>query len=202
LRALERTDRFVAAAIELMTEQGGIDFTVQEVVVRSRMSIRSFYNFFESKDNLLVAVYETVIATEVGPRLRALTSAAADPLEAIRAYIDGMFEMTAQSGSAARALTSFSLRLAETRPASLESAFKPQTDLLAELLQAADDSGRLSGPLPVDRAVRLIHQTVVGAVHARVLGQDVGNDLSAEELWLFCAYGFGARTKEAVAQDA
>ena len=46
-RAKERTDRFVATAIELMEEYGKIDFTVQDVVDRSKMSIRTFYNFFK-----------------------------------------------------------------------------------------------------------------------------------------------------------
>ena len=53
-RAQERTDRFVSAAMELMSERGSIDFTVQEVVDRSKMSVRTFYNFFASKDDLLV----------------------------------------------------------------------------------------------------------------------------------------------------
>src|SRR6202035_4177871 len=70
-RAQERTDRFVAASIELMEERGSIEFTVQDVVDRSKMSIRTFYNFFASKDDLLVAVHETILANEVVPRMRA-----------------------------------------------------------------------------------------------------------------------------------
>ncbi len=31
------------------------------------MSIRTFYNFFASKDDLLVAVHETILATELVP---------------------------------------------------------------------------------------------------------------------------------------
>src|ERR1700722_13502167 len=38
-RAQDRSDRFVAAALELMQERGTTDFTVQEVIDRSRMSI-------------------------------------------------------------------------------------------------------------------------------------------------------------------
>src|SRR5262249_57991490 len=57
-RAHARSDRFVAAAIQLLQEKGSTDFTVQDVVERSRMSIRTFYKYFASKDDLLVAVYE------------------------------------------------------------------------------------------------------------------------------------------------
>ncbi len=78
-RAQERTDRFVGAAMELMAERGSIDFTVQDVVDRSRMSIRTFYNFFASKDDLLVAVHETILATEVVPRMRCQVRGAERP---------------------------------------------------------------------------------------------------------------------------
>ena len=48
-RAQDRSDRFVAATIKLMEKHGSVDFTVQDVVDGSRMSIRTFYNFFASK---------------------------------------------------------------------------------------------------------------------------------------------------------
>jgi AcrR family transcriptional regulator len=195
IRAQERTDRFVAATIVLMNEQGGTDFTVQDVVDRSRMSIRTFYNFFESKDDLLVAVYETIIAGEVVPRLRKRCATKRDPIQAIRAYIDGLFDLTSFSEPAARALTSFSLRLAEARPSSLDRAFKPQVELLAELLQAASDAGRLSGELTTEQAAHLVHGTVTAAVHARILGRDLGRILSADDIWQFCAHGVGVRAK-------
>ena len=75
-RAQDRSDRFVAAAMELMQERGTTDFTVQEVIDRSHMSIRTFYKFFASKDDLLVAVHDTILATEVVPRLRRRCEAA------------------------------------------------------------------------------------------------------------------------------
>src|SRR5258705_13087374 len=63
-RAHARSDRFVKAATRLLQEKGNTDFTVQDVVDRSRMSIRTFYKYFASKEDLLVAVYETVVAQE------------------------------------------------------------------------------------------------------------------------------------------
>ena len=63
-RAHARSNRFVTAATQLLQERGNADFTVQEVVDRSRMSIRTFYTYFASKEDLLVAVFETAIARE------------------------------------------------------------------------------------------------------------------------------------------
>jgi AcrR family transcriptional regulator len=191
VRAQDRTDRFVSASIELMNEQGSTDFTVQDVVDRSRMSIRTFYNFFESKDDLLVAVHETIVIGEVVPRLRKCCEAKADPVERIRAYIDALFELTTANGPVSRALTTFSNRLAETRPADLDRAFKPQIDLVAELVKGASDAGALSSELKPEKAAYLLHHTVLAAVHARILGSD--RHLSSEELWQFCAHGIGVK---------
>src|SRR5580693_4965141 len=109
-RAQERTDRFVAATIELMEERGSIEFTVQDVVDRSKMSIRTFYNFFASKDDLLVAVHETILANEVVPRMRARCAAVADPIARVEAYIEGMYDITSNPGPVSKALTTYSNR--------------------------------------------------------------------------------------------
>jgi AcrR family transcriptional regulator len=190
-RAQARSDRFVTTTIELMEEQGGTDFTVQEVVDRSHMSIRTFYNFFETKDDLLVAVHETIVAGEVVPRLRKRCEAKTDPVERIRAYIDGLFELSSRSRPVSRALTTFSSRLAETRPADLDRAFRPQIELVAELVRGASDAGALRTELDATTAASLLHHTVLAVVHAQILGS--AGQVSAEELWKFCAHGIGVR---------
>src|SRR5262245_30333538 len=78
-RAHARSDRFVAAATELLRDKGTADFTVQDVVERSKMSIRTFYKHFASKEDLLVAVSETVVAREAVPRLRERIDEQRDP---------------------------------------------------------------------------------------------------------------------------
>ena len=42
-RVHARSDRFVAAATRLLREKGSTDFTVQDVVDRSRMSVRTYH---------------------------------------------------------------------------------------------------------------------------------------------------------------
>jgi AcrR family transcriptional regulator len=190
-RAQQRSDRFVNAAIELMGERGSTDFTVQDVVDRSRMSIRTFYNFFASKDDLLLAVHETILATEAAPRLRKLTEAERDPVQRLRAYVEGLYEMTSHPSPLSRALTVYGNRLAETRPDDLERAFKPQTDLVVELVRGLAEAGRLQSRLSAEIAAHLLHHTVLVALHARILGTEYGQRVSAADLWNFCASGIG-----------
>jgi AcrR family transcriptional regulator len=191
LRAQERSDRFVAAAMELMHAQGGIDFTVQEVVEQSRMSIRTFYNFFASKDDLLVAVHETILAKSVVPFLRERCDAERDPAKRIRAYINGFYELTDDLRPAARAMTSHHYRLVETRPEDLERAVQPQFDLVLDLVRGAADAGALRGGADPVKMAQLLYDTVLTAIHARILWADHRVPVTAEDLWEFCVSGLG-----------
>src|SRR5262245_15156799 len=58
LRAEQRVQRFLDAAQAIITDKGSTDFTVQEVVDRSRQSLRSFYQHFDGKHELLLALFE------------------------------------------------------------------------------------------------------------------------------------------------
>lgn len=191
-RAHDRTDRFVAAAIDLMQDSGSIDFTVQDVVDRSRMSIRTFYNFFASKDDLLIAVHETVLAGDLIARLRERCGTEDDPVRRVRAYIDGLCELGDDAGPVSRALTTYRNRLAETRPADLDRAFQPLIGLLAELVTEATASGRLRSGLTPAVAAHMLHHAVLAAIHTRILNGDRCSGVEVEELWAFCAHGLGA----------
>jgi AcrR family transcriptional regulator len=190
-RAQARSDRLVATTIELMHEKGSTDFTVQDVVDRSKMSIRTFYNFFASKDDLLVAVHETVLASEVVPRLRRRCAKQSDPVKRLRAYIEGLYHLTTEDLPVSRALTVYYNRLAETRPADLERAFEPQLALVVELVRDVAEAGHLRSGLDPEKAAHLLHHTVLAVVHARILGSQTYRSVSADELWEFCAHGIG-----------
>src|SRR6478735_6688380 len=58
LRAEKRVQRFLNAALELMQRSPDKEFTVQEVVERSGQSLRSFYQYFAGKHELLLALFE------------------------------------------------------------------------------------------------------------------------------------------------
>src|SRR5215813_8591835 len=57
-RAEQRVQRFLDAALDLIDEKGTTDFTIQEVVDRSKQSLRGFYQYFDGKDELLLALFE------------------------------------------------------------------------------------------------------------------------------------------------
>src|SRR4051812_34001589 len=60
-RAEKRVQRFLDAALDLMQRAPGNEFTVQEVVERSGQSLRSFYQYFAGKHELLLALFEEAV---------------------------------------------------------------------------------------------------------------------------------------------
>ena len=190
-RAHARSDRFVAAATRLLQEKGNTDFTVQDVVDRSKMSLRTFYKYFASKEDLLVAVYERVVAREAVPRLRKRIAKLKDPLQRLRAYVEGLVDLTANTGPVGRTLVHYQNRLAESRPDDVAAAMKPQFDLLVELVEDIARARPLRRDLDVVTAARLTHFTVLAAVHGQAVGSEGATDVPARTIWEFCLAGMG-----------
>src|SRR5258705_13514974 len=80
LRAAQRVQRFLDAAQAIIIEKNSTDFTVQEVVDRSRQSLRSFYLQFDGKHELLLALFEDALSRSAD-QIRAATADKTSPLE-------------------------------------------------------------------------------------------------------------------------
>src|ERR1700704_5502847 len=60
-RAEQRVQRFLDAAFALIDEKGTTEFTIQEVIDRSKQSLRGFYQYFDTKDELVLALLEETV---------------------------------------------------------------------------------------------------------------------------------------------
>ena len=190
-RAMSRSDRFMAAATELMLETDRTDFTVQEIVERSKMSLRSFYQHFASKDELLLALLEEGIRGAID-RLRVQVNRHDDPAARLRTFIIGLTRLTDETtGSTTnRAFTVYHLRLAESHPTEFAHAIAPQVDLLLEILEAGVANGQFRSDIPTAQLATIITQAVVSSMQMHVLGVRVaGARVTGEELFGFCLGG-------------
>jgi AcrR family transcriptional regulator len=190
-RAQDRSDRFVRAGIEIIKGTGDTGFTVQDVVDESGMSIRTFYLFFESKDDLLLAIHETILSSEVEPRLRRRCDVESDPIDKIKAFIEALFELSGNMVPSTRAFIVQQHRLAESRPDDLDLAVEPQLNLFGELLSGAAGAGRVREGLDVETSARLLHHMILSVVEARVLGSKRSADISPDQVWELCAAAIG-----------
>ena len=85
IRAEQRVQGLLDAAFALIDESGTSQFTIQEVVDRSKQSLRGFYQYFESKDELLFALLEETIRESLKD-LRSAVESESKPLERLRAF--------------------------------------------------------------------------------------------------------------------
>src|SRR6202008_5125921 len=90
-RAEQRVQRFLDAAFELIDEKGSTEFTIQEVVDRSKQSLRGFYQYFDGKNELLLALFEEAVGESVED-LRTVVERESDPLERLHAFVIRLHE--------------------------------------------------------------------------------------------------------------
>jgi AcrR family transcriptional regulator len=184
-RAQQRSDRLVAAALELIGQSPDNDFTIQDVLDRCTMSVRTFYNFFDGKDSLLLAVYETVLSETAVPLLRERCARQPDPVLRLRLVFDAVAEVTDTPRSLTRALSLFHLRLAQNRPADLNHALNPLRNFLVELLSGIAAAGRLRADLDPSTLAVMTQELLITDAHTTVLAGQ--RRTSVDDLWAFCS---------------
>lgn len=197
-RAVSKSERFIAVATELLRQTGRTDFTVQEIIERSRMSLRSFYQHFSGKDELLLAVLEEALLRYV-TGLREAVAAEPDPGQRLRHYVLGFYShVEGEDLPESRALSGFFVQLAETNPSELARMLAPQVALLREIVHCGVDAGRFRDDIPSEQLVILVTQTLMAAIHMRLLGVYLaGSPLSGEQLLAYIAAGVGPPACEA-----
>src|ERR1700691_745586 len=128
----------------LMWETGAPVFTVTQVVAAAGTSLKSFYRCFESKDELLVALF----ADDARRGAEALATAVdlyEDPVARVRCVVEGLFGFITVDGRLpyAAALVREHLRLSESRPDELRAVLQPFVDIFREELDNAGGRGAL-----------------------------------------------------------
>ena len=171
LRAERRVQRFLDAAQAIIMEKATTDFTVQEVVDRARQSLRSFYQHFDGKHELLLALFEDALRRATD-QIRAAAIGQSDPMEALKVAVQLLFELSRPDPKAAHA---------------------PLLALLTDLLTQAEAAGRLHPATKPRRAAALTMQTVMFiAQNSGVADDDSASPITADEVWTFCSTGFSS----------
>ena len=191
LRAEKRVQRFLDAAQAIITDKGTTDFTVQQVVDRARQSLRSFYQHFDGKHELLLALFEDALlgATE---QIQVAAASQADPLEALRLAVQRLFELCRPDPADPRPLfTDFAAQLLTSHPAEVKAAHAPLLALLTDLMTRAGQAGQLHPGTKPRRAAALTMQTVMFIAQSSAVSDGESDDpVTADEVWEFCSSGF------------
>lgn len=149
------------------------------------MSQRTFYTFFDGKDSLLLAVYETILRTTAMPMMRERCEGITDPVLRLRTLMEALSEITAMPARLARGLSVLHLRLAESRPNDLAYALEPLHSFIVELLGDVADAGLLRDDVPLASQAALLQELLLATAHSAVLSG--GRSTSVDHLWAFCS---------------
>jgi AcrR family transcriptional regulator len=181
-RAAKRVQRFLNSAREIITEKSSTEITVQEVVDRSGQSLRSFYQYFDGKHELLLALFEEEMFIAAG-RLREL-SAEGEPLERLRSAVVVLYDLCSPSRQSSQPLFSdFASRLMVDHPEEVSAAYAPVFEYIASIVEDAGKEGLLRPGRP-RRMANLVTQaaTVTAGRTANAGSQPI----TGEEVWSFC----------------
>ena len=190
LRAAQRVQRFLDAAQSIIIEKGSTDFTVQEVVDRSRQSLRSFYLQFDGKHELLLALFEDALSRSAD-QIRAAVGGQSDPIERLKVAIELLFESSRPDPTAKRPLfTDFAPRLLVSHPSEVKVAHAPLVVLLTELIEEASEAGKLRPNVNPRRMAAMTMQTVMFVAQSSGSDDATNKPISAAEVWDFVSHGF------------
>jgi AcrR family transcriptional regulator len=185
-----RDRRFMKSALAILGETGRTDFTVLEVVERSKTSLRSFYQHFSTKDELLLALIDKIMS-ESTRKWREDTTGLPSTA-ALRVLIDRICTPAESSTQdrVNRGLTFYNDHLAETLPREYARVLSPLHELVKEIINRGIDEGVFRSDIEVETAAALIMQTVLGAMRLRVLGVELnGIPIDADHIYEFCVGG-------------
>jgi AcrR family transcriptional regulator len=201
---LERSRKIVEAAYQLLEEQGLEGLTIRAVLRKTRLSRRAFYERFEGKDDLVLAVFEHTIRMAAS-HLSEIVSATADPIERLRMIVTSLVlgsvalvgPNSPPDNRRGAALSREHLRLAESRPADLQAALSPLLALIAQQLAAGVQAGAVRRDDP-RRMGALVYNLVSTTVHTELLAHESARPDRAQrtrlaaDIWEFCRRAIAA----------
>jgi AcrR family transcriptional regulator len=192
VRAEKRVQRFLDAALELMMNSSGKEFTVQDVVERSGQSLRSFYLYFAGKYELLLALFEESVRSTAA-HLEQVVADDDEPLARLRRFTVEYYRLcqpSPKARSAAKApgpaMAEFAQQLLTQHPKEASRAFVPLVEVLEQLLDDAAAAGTIRSGLPHRRLAGIMLQSVMFNLFAATIsGSPAGEDdgARADEYW-------------------
>jgi AcrR family transcriptional regulator len=187
-----RASRFMRSAFDILGETGRTDFTVLEVVERSKTSLRAFYQHFATKDDLVLAMIDRML-TEFTTRWE-VESKGLDPAAALRLLVDRIYlpAESATQDSINRALTFYHDRLAEIMSDEYAQVLTPLHILIGGIIRSGIDTGTFDPDLDVEITAAVVMQTIFGVMRLRVLGAGLNiGTIDSDRIYAFCLRALG-----------
>jgi AcrR family transcriptional regulator len=178
----------LAAASTTLQEKGVRGLSVATVLERAGLSTRAFYRHFDSKEELVAAVFLETARVEKR-RLRRRMSAATTEIEAVTAWIDGRLDL-AFDDSIGSDLRRLSLEAQSQSPGLVQPAYAEMLKPLRDALQRGLQDGVFHHIDPETDA-QFIHGVVWAGINEHWATGDCDRDELREHILRFCLRGLG-----------
>ena len=181
----------LAAASKSVREQGVRGLSIAAVLDRAQLSTRAFYRHFESKDQLVAAVFLEMARAEK-LRLKKRMAGAATAIDGVAAWIDGRLDLAFDENikSGLRQLSQEAQSQMFASPELIQPAYAEMLEPLIEQLQCGLHQGVFHDIDPVTAA-----QSIQGVVWACTELQWATGDCDRAEVRKhavgFCVRGLG-----------
>jgi TetR/AcrR family transcriptional regulator, transcriptional repressor for nem operon len=127
----ESKERLLGGAKELFLARGYAGTTVDAICEKAELTKGSFYHFFESKEDLALAVLDWSLRQSAQKLASGGHSRISDPVERAVAFLEDLERFSPELWSGGCLLGTFALELAETNPRMQQA--------VAQLIQAITD---------------------------------------------------------------
>lgn len=197
MRIAEQVRVMLDAARTLIAAKGD-EFTTQDLVAEAGVALQTFYRYFSSKDELLLAVIGDAM-TEACERWAQTAAELPDPLERVRYLLLTTLERLEgdpHNAAMSRFVVSTRWRLHRQFPKELAEAEKPFVDLLRAEVNAAVEAGQLNPP-DVEWDSWFLTELVRAVYHYYAFAEHDSDEMDVvkDQLWQFCLTALGGRAK-------
>lgn len=185
--AVARSTQFMATALELVQESGQANFTLQALADRANLSVRTFYQHFAGKDELLLALYEDVTA-QYTEAVRAQVQAADGPMAQLEAWCRAVLSRPGASQEVgARLVLIYNLSLELDNPEAFAKVWEPHRQLLTQILTACSQADLIRQDLTVKQLTSLLGSTMTSLGQYNALhGGIEETELTEDVVWSWC----------------
>jgi TetR/AcrR family transcriptional regulator len=193
LRIARQVREILDAAGRLIHAKGG-EFTTQELCAEAGVALQTFYRYFSSKDELLLALIGDAM-TDACEQWAAAGAQLPDPLARLRYYVTSTLERldgVDAGGATARFIVATRWRLHRNYATQLAEAERPFVELLRGEVNAAVAAGLLN-PGDPDKDPWFIAELARSVFHFYAFVTPADGELTvvAERLWRFCLTALG-----------
>ncbi|MGC1483271.1 MAG: TetR/AcrR family transcriptional regulator [Candidatus Acidiferrum sp.] len=161
-RTIETRDRLFRAALDLFTRKGFNETTVEDITEAADVGKGTFFNYFPSKDHILLAFGEMQLAKLEAAVAKARTSRGSMP-QFLRSLGVRMTQEPIRNPGIVRALLQAYLSTTPVRQAMVDLQKRVHA-LHTEIVLLGQESGEIRKDLPAAEIAHVFRQTIFGTL--------------------------------------